>query len=73
MRRYAGDPEPPPLELYKLTAKDISRGRIAMDRWALAERFHWTLAYIDTLSLQDIQELIQVDDGRAKAEAPKGK
>jgi hypothetical protein len=25
------------------------------------------------LSLQDIQELIQVDDGRAKAEAPKGK
>jgi hypothetical protein len=68
MRRYGGDPDPPPLELYSLTAKDISRGRIAMDRWSLCERFHWTLDEVDKLSLGDIFELIQVDDGRMRAD-----
>jgi hypothetical protein len=36
-------------------------------RWHLAERFHWTLAEVDNLSLADWHELIQIDDGRAKA------
>jgi len=33
----------------------------------LAERFHWTLDYIDNLPLSDLRELAQVDEGRAKA------
>jgi hypothetical protein len=38
-----------------------------MHRWALAERFGWTLDYIDSLSVADWHELIQVDDGKKKA------
>lgn len=36
-------------------------------RWQMAERFGWTLEYIDALKIGDIHELIQVDDGKAKA------
>lgn len=35
--------------------------------WMMAERFGWTLEYIDALSLARWHELIQVDDGRATA------
>jgi hypothetical protein len=38
-----------------------------MYRWEIAERFGWTLAEVDALSMADLQELIQVDDGRIKA------
>jgi len=33
----------------------------------MAERFGWTLEYIDALSLADFYEFLQVDEGRAKA------
>ena len=36
-------------------------------RWQLAERFGWTLEYIDALNVGDLHELIQIDDGKAKA------
>lgn len=36
-------------------------------RWKLAERFGWSLEYVDSLTMQDFHELLQVDDGRAKA------
>lgn len=35
--------------------------------WAMAERFGWTLEYIESLPLARWHELIQVDDGRTKA------
>jgi hypothetical protein len=35
-------------------------------RWTLAERFGWTLEYIDGLAVQEMHDLIQIDDGRAK-------
>lgn len=38
-----------------------------MMRWEMVERFHWTLADVDALTLEDLHELIQIDDGRAKA------
>ena len=37
-----------------------------MIRWNLVERFGWTLGEVDALSLGDLHELMQVDDGRAK-------
>ena len=36
-------------------------------RWTLAERFGWTLDYIDALSMGDIHEYLQIQDGRNKA------
>ena len=39
----------------------------ALLRWSIAERFHWTLAEVDQLTLADWHDLIQIDDGRAKA------
>jgi len=38
-----------------------------MLRWQLAERFHLTLEYIDSLAVKDIHELMQIDDGKMKA------
>lgn len=50
---WTGGPEhPPPWELI---------------RWTIAERFGWTLDAVDSLSMADYHELIQVDDGKAKA------
>lgn len=36
--------------------------------WQMAERFGWTLEYIDSLPVARWHELIQIDDGRSKAE-----
>lgn len=36
-------------------------------RWELAERFGWTLAEVDALSIGDMHEYLQVQDGRSKA------
>jgi hypothetical protein len=36
-------------------------------RWQLVERFKWTLEYVDGLSLENLHELIQVDDGISKS------
>ena len=36
-------------------------------RWQMAEKFGWTLEYIDNLSMADLREYMQVMDGRAKA------
>lgn len=33
-------------------------------RWLLAERFGWTLEYVDSLSVADVHEFLQVEDGR---------
>ncbi len=40
-------------------------------RWSMAERFGWTLDYIDSLTIKDIEQLFQVDDGRGKARGEK--
>lgn len=36
-------------------------------RWSLAERFGWTLEEIDALSMSDLEEFLQIEDGRSKA------
>lgn len=36
-------------------------------RVSLAERFGWTFPEVDALTLGDIEDIIQVDDGRNKA------
>lgn len=36
-------------------------------RWTLAERFGWTLAEVDALSMMDLADFYQIEDGRAKA------
>jgi len=38
-------------------------------RWNIAERFHWPLDVVDSLSIADLHELMQIDDGRSKAHA----
>lgn len=38
-----------------------------MVRWSLAERFGWTLAEVDALSMADLEEFYQIEDGRMKA------
>jgi hypothetical protein len=35
--------------------------------WTLAERFGWTLDYIESLPLARLHEFYQIEDGRAKA------
>jgi len=35
--------------------------------WDLVERFHWTLDYARSISLADLRELHQIDDGKNKA------
>jgi hypothetical protein len=36
-------------------------------RWNLAERFGWTLSEIDGLSMADLRNFFQIEDGRGKA------
>jgi hypothetical protein len=36
-------------------------------RWKIAEQYHWTLDYVDGLSMQDIEDYFQVHDGIGKA------
>jgi hypothetical protein len=36
-------------------------------RWHLAEQYGWTLDYVDSLSMDDMQEYYQVQDGLVKA------
>lgn len=36
-------------------------------RWTMAERFGWSLEYIDHLPLAKLQEYLQIQDGRSKA------
>jgi hypothetical protein len=33
----------------------------------MAERFGWTLAEVDALSMADLEEFYQIEDGRQKA------
>jgi hypothetical protein len=41
-------------------------------RWSMAERFGWTLDYIDNLPLGEVYDFIRIEEGRAKARpAPK--
>jgi hypothetical protein len=35
-------------------------------RWQIAERFGWTLEYIDSLPLNDLHEWLQISGARAK-------
>lgn len=39
-----------------------------MIRWNIAERFGWTLAEVDALRLSDLHELLQIDDGKTRAQ-----
>lgn len=36
-------------------------------RWQLAEKFGWTLDYIDALPVSELHEFLQVQDGLAHA------
>ena len=36
-------------------------------RWQMAERFGWTLEYIDSLPIGEVHQMMQVDHGRVKA------
>jgi hypothetical protein len=38
-------------------------------RWQLAEKFGWTLEYIDGLSLDTLHEYLQIQDGLAHVHA----
>ena len=38
-------------------------------RWHMAEQYGWTLDYVDSLSLEDMTEYYQVQDGLHKAQA----
>jgi hypothetical protein len=38
-----------------------------LDRWQMAEKFGWTLEYIDSLSIHDLHEFLQIAGARAKA------
>jgi hypothetical protein len=37
--------------------------------WNLAERFGWTLEYVEGLTMGKLREFSQIEDGRAKAKA----
>jgi hypothetical protein len=39
----------------------------ALVRWSMAERFGWTLDYIDSLSVEDLLEFYAVEEGKEKA------
>lgn len=36
-------------------------------RWKVAERFGWTLEYVDSLKMEDLHEHFQIEDGISKA------
>lgn len=36
-------------------------------RWTMAERFGWTLDVVDALTLEDVVEFLEVEDGRQAA------
>ena len=42
-------------------------------RWKLAESFGWTLDYIDSLSMSDVEQWMQILDGKSKAAKTKSK
>lgn len=52
--------------MYRYLTKPGDGKPAEMIRWEIAERFGWTLEYIDALSLGEIHQLINVDDGRVK-------
>lgn len=58
--------DPPPPESYNITEADVAEAIPRLERWSLAERFGWSLEYVDSLSVQDIQELVAIDEGREK-------
>jgi len=35
--------------------------------WDMAEKFGWTLEYIDSLPVARIMEFLQIEDGKGKA------
>jgi len=50
-RNENGEPEGMPWEFY---------------RWLIAERYGWTLAQVDALSMGEMGEWFQIEDARAK-------
>jgi hypothetical protein len=43
-----------------------------MLRWQMAEQFGWSLEYIDSLTIADLHEYLQIEHGKGKAmEQPK--
>jgi hypothetical protein len=62
--------------MYGLSHRDVRRAQVATTRWMLAEKFGWSLEYIDSLSLGDFAEWLQVEEGKARAfprPKPKGR
>ena len=45
------------------SAVDKTGAPVELIRWQIAERFGWTLEYVDGLSVADIHEYTQVQDG----------
>jgi hypothetical protein len=43
-----------------------------MLRIDLAQQFGWTLPEVDSLSMLDLEEYFQVEDGKAKAQVKNG-
>jgi hypothetical protein len=41
---------------------------IELLRWQLAEKYGWTLDYIDGLSVRDVHQHIQIQDAKYKAQ-----
>jgi hypothetical protein len=39
-------------------------------RWNIAEKFGWTLATIDALTMADLQDYFQIQDGYRAAREP---
>lgn len=44
------------------------RGTFEQIRWNMAEKFGWTLDYIDSLPLSEYHEYLQIQDGLAHLE-----
>lgn len=36
-------------------------------KWELVEHYHWTLEYVESLTMQQIHEYYQIKDARMKA------
>jgi hypothetical protein len=57
---------------FHLVGADGTPAPLELVRWRIAERFGWTLPEVDSMSLADLHEMMQIDDGVSKARAFRG-
>jgi len=50
-----------------LKKPDENKAPLEMLRWYFAETFGWSLEYIDNLNFEDVQEFLQISEGKSKA------